>query len=119
MISDRDKLEFLLEILKESGKWSRTNDDPTGLELEVADKIKQLTERLLGPASPDSVNPAERRIKVRMPDGTWKRFYESQLDKVPCKASHTGFKWVLKEDKAKQIDEMWQAHEGGKIPNDS
>ena len=100
MISDRDKLEFLLDILKESGKWSRSEDDPTGLELEFNHRLAELlsvpTDRLVGPGDPDGTNPVERRIKVKMPDGTWKRFPESELDKVPCKASHTGFKWVPK-----------------------
>lgn len=123
MMSDRDKLEFLLEILKESGKWSRTNDDPTGLELEFNERLNQLlsvpTDRLVGPGDPDGTNSRERRVKIKMPDGTWKRFYERELEKVPCKCSHTGWRWVLKADKAKQIDEMWQAHEEGKIPNES
>jgi hypothetical protein len=100
MISDRDKLEFLLDILKESGKWSRSDDDPTGLELEFNERLKQLlsvpTDRLVGPGDPDGVNPRERRVKIKMPDGTWQRFPESELEKVPCKCSHTGFKWQVK-----------------------
>ena len=117
MMSDREKLEFLLDILKESGKWSRTADDPTGLELEFNERLKQLLsvpqDRLIGPADPDGTIPRERRVKIKMPDGSWQRFYESELEKVPCKCSHTGFKWVLKENKAKQIDEMWNDHEKG------
>lgn len=123
MMSDRDKLEFLLDILKESGKWSRSDDDPTGLELEFNDRLQKLlsvpTDRLVGPGDPDGTIPRERRIKIKMPDGSWQRFYESELEKVPCKCSHTGWRWIRKADKAKQIDDMWQAHEGGKNPNES
>lgn len=113
-MTEREELMYLVDLCVAAGQWQRGEGDPDGLTLEIRDRIDKLLrvpqDRLVGPDDPDGVNPRERRIKIKMPDGTWKRLPESQLEKVPCKCSHTGFKWVLKEDKAKQIDEMWSEH---------
>ena len=107
-MTELEELRYLSELLLASQNWVRGENDDLPVILEIRDRVKRLTsvpqDRLVGPDDPDSVNPAERRIKIKMPDGTWKRIPEHELDKVPCKSSHTGFKWVLKADKAKQID---------------
>ena len=99
-MTEREELMYLVDLCVAAGQWQRGEGDPDGLTLEIRDRIDKLLrvpqDRLVGPDDPDGVNPRERRIKVKMPDGSWKRFYESELDKVPCKASHTGFKWVPK-----------------------
>ena len=100
-MTEYEELKYLVDLCVSAGQWQRGEGDPDGLTLEIRDRIDKLLrvpqDRLVGPGDPDGTSPRERRIKVKMPDGSWKRFYESELDKVPCKASHTGFKWVPKE----------------------
>ena len=118
MMSDRDKLEFLLDILKESGKWSRSDDDPTGLELEFNERLNQLlsvpTDRLVGPGDPDGTNP--KVVKIRI-DGKFKRVPVSECHQEPYASSPTGYRWVWDggaaeyDKKAKQIDKMWTDHD--------
>ena len=99
-MTEREELMYLVDLCVAAGQWQRGEGDPDGLTLEIRDRIDKLLrvpqDRLVGPDDPDGVNPRERRIKVKMPDGTWQRFYESELEKVPCKCSHTGFKWQVK-----------------------
>ena len=114
-MTELEELRYLSELLLASQNWVRGENDDLPVILEIRDRVKRLTsvptDRLVGPGDPDGTNPRERRIKIKMPDGTWQRFPESELEKVPCKCSHTGFKWTLKADKARQIDEMWNDHD--------
>lgn len=113
-MTDREKLDFLLDILKESGKWSRSDDDPTGLELEFNDRLHKLmsvpTDRLIGPGDPEGTPVAtwthtkdencvkrwkSTRRRVTLPDGTIKWVPLDQLRKEMLGESK--FKWVLKD----------------------
>lgn len=112
MISEHDELELLLDILKESGRWSRSEDDPSGVELEINMRIQRLTsvptDRIvhqeplqLSPVLPENKarkkRYAENHVRVRIPGGKFKWVHRDLAEKVDNGFGH--WKWVLKETK--------------------
>lgn len=156
----KTELIYLQDLVFESAKWRISEDDESGLspiETEVRDRLNKLQQALNGeePAEvpdPDTgctVLPAfpqwgcqpeakveterEQQAKVKINhNGRILRLPRYMLEKVPCKASHTGYQWKVKEEylaeadaKVEQLDsariaekpvdklgdELWNAHE--------
>ena len=97
-MNEHDELVYLTTLLLEAQKWSRTDTDPTGLELEVADRIKRLltvpTDHIVGPGDPQGTKP--KTVKVKDDNGKWHRVSVDKCEKIPWLKSRTGYKWILK-----------------------
>lgn len=150
---EKTELVYLQDLVFESARWRISEDDELSpIEREVRDRLDRLQEALTGeePAEgpvPDTgctVLPAfptwgcqvpetkagDRKIKMNY-NGRIVRLPAYMLEQVPCKASHTGYKWEVKDEykaeadaKVEQLDgqknekpidklsdELWSEHE--------
>ena len=149
----KTELIYLQDLVFESARWRISEDDELSpIEREVRDRLDKLQAAMNGeePAEdpvPDTgctVLPAfpswgcqtpetmagDRKIKMNY-NGRIVRLPAYMLEQVPCKASHTGYRWKVKDEymaeadaKVAQLDgpktekpidklsdELWSEHE--------
>lgn len=109
-MNEIEELRYLGDLLLASTRWVReTEESPTGLELEIQDRIQRLTsvpkDRLIGPGDPDGTRPkkmdrkhseyAEKNVRVRLPNGKVKWVSRDKVMKQEMPGGR--FKWVLRE----------------------
>lgn len=141
---EKTELIYLQELVFESARWRISQDDEEGLspiEHEVRDRLKRLQAALTG-EEPDQVQECDSPVEIDLDKtlsekikinykGRILRLPKYMLEKEPCKASHTGYKWVVSHDyeaeadaKVEQLDgqktekpidklsdELWSEHE--------
>lgn len=111
----KEQLDFLLDILCESGKWSRGENDPTGVELEIAERIRTLAgpfpvaELKYGGLTPPEVEDTtsfdqkayietwkSTRRRVKLSDGRYKWFPKE--DCIMARSPNGRLRWMLKSE---------------------
>lgn len=136
------ELLYLQDLVFESARWRISEDDDLSpIEREVRDRLDRLQAALTG-EEPDQVQECDSPLEVDLDKtlnekiklnykGRILRLPKYMLEKEPCKASHTGYKWVVSHDyeaeadaKVEQLDgqktekpidklsdELWSEHE--------
>lgn len=104
-----EELRYLVELCVAGGSWLRQDGDADGIVLEVQDRI----DRLLNEAEEPVREPSS--VKVKMPDGTYKRKPAHECHKEPYRC-RLGYRWVwdggaADYDKKAQEDKMWTDHD--------
>jgi hypothetical protein len=137
----KTELVYLQDLVFESARWRISEDDDLSpIEREVRDRLDKLQAAMNGeePAEgpvPDTgcaVLPAfppwgsqipettagDRKIKMNY-NGRIVRLPAYMLEQVPCRASHTGYSWAVKEEyraeadaKVEQLDSMARTRHG-------
>lgn len=131
---------YLENLLLESARWRMTEDDPySPIEREIMSRLEQLNhvesgepeqsvvERGLARAKAKAEKEQERGTRrVTFPDGSMHRASYQDIVQEPYARSPTGYRWVVKpealskyaekyglklDDKAAQVDAMWQEHD--------
>jgi hypothetical protein len=122
----KTELIYLQDLVFESARWRISEDDDLSpIEREVRDRLDKLQAAMNGeePAEgpvPDSgctVLPAfppwgsqipetkagDRKIKINY-RGRLMRLPAYMLEKTPCKSSHTGYSWKVKDEYVAEAD---------------
>lgn len=112
-MTPQEELNYLTDLLIEASKWQCSENEPlTPLHLEVKDRIARLTGQpsinVEGTPS-DKVQPksndnggetrakwASLRVRVKMPDGTFKWHLKSECVKIPIPSQKGKWRWGLK-----------------------
>lgn len=110
---ERIEREVILDILLESSRWERSDNDMDSIRAEVTDRARRLLGIEIKPADSMSVlergaaraaakqnrhgkmADGKRRVNI---DGRKVTVDESMLVKEPYKCSPTGYRWVVKPD---------------------
>lgn len=131
-MNEIEELRYLMDLMLSATRWVReTEDSPTGLELEIQDRIQKLTsvptDRLVGPDDPAGTRPkkksgrhSEDKVKVKVA-GKYRRVPRSLCQKVPYAHSRTGYRWQIIPPvsvKAAQEEAMWNEHESKGVDDD-
>ena len=112
----KTELIYLQDLVFESARWRISQDDEEGLspiEHEVRDRLDRLQAALTG-EEPDQVQECDIPVEVDLDKMTEKikinykgrvlRLPKYMLEKEPCKASHTGYKWVVSHEYEAEAD---------------
>ena len=132
-----DELIYLQDLVFESAKWRISEDDQCSspIECEVRARLDKLQQALRGKQDeaaapefdPEWTKAAQSKVKLNY-KGRILRLPRYMLEQRPCKQSHTGYQWCVREeyeaeadakveqlDGAKSIDklsdELWAEHE--------
>lgn len=110
----RDRMDRLQEALTGNSTETLQEEDYRALEaarlnehLEKADTDCQVL-----PAFPQWGCPQESKVKLTY-NGRLLRLPRYMLEQVPCKASHTGYKWAVKEEYRAEADAKVEQLDGG------
>lgn len=129
-MTEEQKIEYIYlnDLVFESARWRISEDDESGLspiEREVRDRLDRLQEALTGdepeqvqecdsPVEVDLDKTLNEKIKINY-KGRVLRLPKYMLEKEPCKASHTGYKWVVSHDYEAEADAKVEQLDGARI----
>lgn len=116
-----DELIYLQDLVFESARWRISEDDELSpIEREVRERLNKLQEALNG-EGPETLQesdyrdleiahlnehlekPENRKIKINY-KGRLMRLPAYMLEQTPCKSSHTGYSWAVKEEYRSEAD---------------
>jgi hypothetical protein len=131
----KTELVYLQELVLESTRWRISEDDDLSpIEREVRDRMDRLQEALTGNSAEtiqeedyraleaarlnehlekaDTGCQQESKVKLTY-NGRLLRLPRYMLEQVHCKNSHTGYKWVVKDEYRAEADAKVEQLDGG------
>jgi hypothetical protein len=118
-----DELIYLQDLVFESAKWRISEDDPCGcIEREVRDRLDKLQQALRGKQDeaavpefdPEWTKSAQSKVKLNY-KGRILRLPRYMLEQRPCKQSHTGYQWCVREEYEAEADAKVEQLNGARI----
>ena len=111
-MTPQQEIFYLTNLLLEATRWQCSEGETLDpLQLEIKDRLARLTGHnsvnVEGVPS-DKVEPkstdkeykakwASTRVRVKMPDGTWKWHLKSECEHIPVPGQNGKWKWGLKQ----------------------